>query len=118
MTAHDPTTRILRHRPTLRPDLAAMLGARRETLCAEMVQSDPRLGQLAALGHPGPVPLNAREMIPDATLRRWMRGEPDMQRGELSADLQGEMALLLQDLAGELLARRYVMEGPTRGARP
>lgn len=110
-----------RHRVTLRPELAALLAPRRAALRAEcedeMIQTDPRLAGIAAAMHPGPVPLDAREMIPDATLRRWMRGEPEFQRGEIPADLQRELTVLLADLCGEMLSRRYAMDGPERGAR-
>lgn len=112
MTAHDPTHRLTRERPTLCPELAALLQGRRAELRAEMIDGDPRLAEISAATHPGPVPVDARRMIPDATLRRWMRGEPEMLQGELSPELQRELAMLLCDLAHENLARRYAMEGP------
>lgn len=96
----------------------ARFAARRAELCAEMtarmVQSDPYPGTLARALHLPQAPLDCREMIPDATLRRWAAGEPEAIVGEISAELQQELAMLLPDLCGELLGRRALAEAEGR----
>ena len=120
MTAHTPTPR--RSLATLRPDLAETLTGLRAKLRAElaakfqaeMIQSDPRLAEIAAATHPGPVPVDARVMIPDGTIRRLARLWPEAQLGEIPEEVQIELCTILPDVMGELLARRYAMEGPQR----
>lgn len=85
--------------------------ARRAELNDQMIQSDPRL--IAAMTTP---PDDCRVMIPDATLRRLARPTPEMILGELSPELAGELAMILPDLASELLARRLMEDAATARA--
>lgn len=53
-----------------------------------------------------PLPDDARQIVPDGVLRRLAQGDPAFDRGEVPADMQAEIAMLLPDIAMELLARR------------
>ena len=77
--------------------------SRRAQMNDQMIQSDPRL--IAAMTT---LPEGCRVMIPDATLRRMARPTPEMILGELSAELTAELAMILPDLAAELLAWRLM----------
>lgn len=115
---------MIRHLPPDAPTVGRF-AQRRAELFAELrgrahavpvdhtIQSDPRPAEVAQ-GRVAQGELSPREMIPDATLRRWAAGEPEAACGEISADLQRELAMLLPDLCGELLARRALAdaEGP------
>ncbi len=51
-------------------------------------------------------PLTPREMVSDDMLRRLARDTPERAYGEISADDQRELAMILPDICAELLARR------------
>ena len=51
-------------------------------------------------------PLCPCELVTDDMLRNLARGEPDWSRGVLSDEVQAQLAMILPDLCGELLARR------------
>lgn len=53
-----------------------------------------------------PLPLRPDELVTDETLRRYYRGEPCWQRGEISPAMQAELTMVLPDIFGELLAYR------------
>ena len=57
------------------------------------------------------------DLITNDTLRRLARGESTFWRGEISAELQAMLCMILPDLAGELLARRAA-EAITRAGPP
>lgn len=93
----------------------ARFAERRAALRAEMIDADPYLAAAARGRGVRQVPLSMREMIPDATLRRWSEGEAEAQVGEISPELQQELAMLLPDLCLELLAHRALADLEGRG---
>ncbi|GAA5073613.1 hypothetical protein N0B44_15730 [Roseibacterium beibuensis] len=69
-------------------------------------QADPYLARLA----PHLAPVTTREIVSDDMLRRYVQGAPEIQRGDLPPEWQGELATVLQDIAGELLAHRALAD--------
>jgi hypothetical protein len=95
----------LHHASPFAPRRAAL----RAEMTDQMIQADPHL--IAACTA---LPLDCREMIPDETLRRFANPAGQMIAGELCPDLAREIAMLLPDLAGELLARRLMADAAER----
>lgn len=76
---------------------------------APEIDADPYPGAIAAClaANAGwTEPLDCREIVTDDTLRRFARGDTEFVRGVIPEDLAAEIAMLLPDIAGELLARR------------
>jgi len=89
----------------LYPALRALPGRGPQT----QIDADPYPGAIAAClaANAGwTEPLGCREIVTDDTLRRFARGDADFARGVIEGELAAEIAMLLPDIAGELLARR------------
>lgn len=73
---------------------------------ADGIETDPYLTTLREAEITAARPLTPCEMVTDDLLRRLAAGDPAFDRGEVPADMQAELAMLLPDIAGELLAHR------------
>jgi hypothetical protein len=90
------------------------------------VAADPYPGQVAArlaASMGWTEPLGLRESVPDDFLRRLARGDAELACGQIPEELGAELAMLLPDMAGELLARRAAADLDTvraahRGSAP